>query len=71
MLRVVFLDELIIKMRDLNTEVYESLHEGVKSKFEYIGNPILDEDFKKTVSKCMKGECSRLHKLYTTRLDHE
>ena len=67
----VFLDVLIIKVRDQNAEAYASLREAMDSEFEFVGHPISDVGFKKVVSKCMKAERSRLHRLYTSRPDRE
>ena len=63
---IVFLDVSIIKVRDQNVEAYASLCQEIDSEFEYIGHPISDVKFKKAISGCMKGECSHLHKLYTS-----
>lgn len=71
LLCIVFLDVSIIKVGDQNVDDYASLREEVNSKFVYIGHEISDDGFKKAVSKCMKAERSRLHKLYLTRPDRE
>ena len=67
----VFLDVSIIKVRDQNAEAYARLREAIDSEFEYVGHPISDVGFKEAVSRCMKGERSRLHKLYTSRPDRD
>ena len=71
LLCMAFLDVSIIKVGDQNVDDYASLREEVNSIFVYMGHQISDDGFKKAVSKCMKGECSRLHRLYLTRPDRE
>lgn len=66
-----YLDVSIIKVQDQNMEDFARLREEVESEFEFIGHPLSDEGFKKTVSRCMKMERSRLHRLYMTRPDRE
>ena len=66
-----FLDVLIVKVRDQNAEAYASLREEMDSEFEYTGHPISDVGFKKAVSMCMKRERHRLHKLYVSRPNRE
>ena len=68
---IVYLDVSIIKVRDQNIEDYARVRENVESECECIGHPISEDGFKKAVSKCMKGERSRLHKLYMTRPERE
>ena len=68
---VVFLDVSIIKVWDQNVEAYASLRQEIDSEFEYIGHPMSDVGFMKAVSRCMKAERSRLHKMYTSRPDRE
>ena len=66
---VVFLDVSIIKVRDQNLQDYSRVRENVESEFELIGHPLSDAGFKKSVSRCMKDERFRLHKLYMLRPD--
>ena len=61
------LDVSIIRVRDQNIEDYARLREKVEAEIECIGHPMSDEGFFNAVSKCMKGERSRLHKLYMSQ----
>ena len=67
----IFLDVSIIKVMAQDPIDYASLREEVDSEFEFTGHPISDYGFKKAVSKCMKAERSRLHKLFITKPDRE
>ena len=67
----IFLDVSIIKVMAQDPIDYASLREEVDSEFEFTGHPISDYGFKKVVSKCMKAERSRLHKLFITKPDRE
>lgn len=67
----IYLDVSIIKVMAQDPIDYGSLREEVNSEFEFTGHPISDYGFKKAVSKCMKAERSRLHKLYITNPDRE
>lgn len=68
---IMFLDVSIIKVQDQNAEAYSGLRGAMACDFEYIGHPISDVGFKKAVSKCMKEERHRLHKLYMSRPDRD
>jgi hypothetical protein len=68
---VVYLDVSVIKVGDQNAEDYARLREEVKSIIECTGHPISDDGFKKSVSRCMKMERLRLHKLYMARPSRE
>lgn len=57
----------IIKVRDQNLQNYSRMRENVESEFEFIGHPLSNDGFKKSVSRCMKDERSCLYKLYMTR----
>ena len=65
----IFLDLSIIKVGLQDPDDYASLREEVESEFEWVGHKISDVGFKKAVSKCMKAERSRLHKLHLTNPD--
>ena len=67
----IYLDVSIIKVMAQDPIDYASLREEVDCEFEFTGHPISDYGFKKVVSKCMKAERSRLHKLYITKPDRE
>lgn len=67
----IYLDVSIIKVTAQDPQDYASLREEVETEFEFTGHPISDYGFKKAVSKCMKAERSRLHKLYITKPDRE
>ena len=67
----IYLDVSIIKVMAQDPIDYASLREEVDSEFEFSGHPISDYGFKKAVSKCMKAERSRLHKLFITKPDRE
>lgn len=64
---VAILDVSVIRVRDQNIEDYAALREKLEADFEFVGHPMSDDGFFHAVSKCMKAERSRLHKLYTTR----
>ena len=64
---VAILDVSTIRVRDQNIEDYAKLREKVEAEFEFIGHPMSDDGFFSAVSKCMKGERSRLHRLYIAR----
>ena len=59
-----YLNVSIVKVRLQNPDDYATLREEVEREFEWVGHDISDTGFKKAVSKCMKAERSRLHKLY-------
>ena len=63
----IYLDVSIIKVVAQDPHDYASLRAEVETEFEFTGHPISDYGFKKAVSKCMKAERSRLHKLYLTK----
>ena len=67
----IFLDLSIIKVGLQDPDDYASLREEVESEFEWLGHKISAVGFKKAVSKCMKAERSRLHKLYLTKPDRD
>ena len=66
---VVFLDVSIIKVWDQNIHDYSRVRENVESEFVFINNQLSDVGFKKSVSRCIKDERYRLHKLYMTEPD--
>ena len=66
---VVFLDISIIKVRDQNLQDYCRVRENIESEFEFIGHPLSDAGFKKSVFRCMKDERFCLHKLFMLRPD--
>ena len=66
-----YLDVSIIKVMAQDPIDYANLREEVDSEFEFTGHPISDYGFKKAVSKCMKAERLRLHKLNITNPDRE
>jgi hypothetical protein len=68
---IIYLDVSTIKMEDQNAEAYANMRQELDVEFEYIGHPISDIGFKKAVSRCMKGERSRLHKFYMSRPGRE
>ena len=68
---MVYLDVSIIKVKAQDPIAYASLREHVEAEFEFTSHNISDVGFKKVVSKCMKVERSRLHRLYTTKPDRE
>ena len=61
-----YLNVSIVKVRLQNPDDYATLRDEVEREFEWVGHDISDAGFKKAVSKCMKAERSRLHKLYLT-----
>lgn len=63
----IFLDLSVVKVGMQDPDDYASLRDEVESEFEWVGHKISDVGFKKAVSKCMKAERSRLHKLYLTK----
>ena len=68
---IVYLDISVIKVQDQNTGDYDRLREEVESEVEFFGHPLSDEGFKKAMSRCMKAERSRLHRLYMSRPERE
>ena len=64
---IAFLDVSIIRVRDQNSKDYVKLREKVEAEFEYVGHPMSDDGFFSAVSRCMKAERSRMHKLYMSR----
>ena len=67
----IFLDLSIVKVGMQDPDDYASLRDEVESEFEWVGHKISDVGFKKAVSKCMKAERQRLHKLYLTKPDRD
>ena len=61
---IIFLDVSMIKVPDHNVNAYANMRQVMDSKFQYIGHLIFYVGFKNAVTRCMKGEHSRLHKLY-------